>query len=178
LTEQSFQERFPAAYGYLQGKRERLMAVQRRTGDPWWVPQFRKSQANTSAPRLIAGKVNFGGNFSFDARQYILYHSTVVIVQPDPDAFSPYYLLGVLNSKVFRLFTRHRMPAIGPERYICRSLALRDFPLVLPKGSAQPTCGEIAVLARELCDSSLGARRRQAAQLQIDALAKALYGIG
>lgn len=177
LTEQSFQGRFPAAYGYLQGRREQLMAVQRRTGDPWWVPQFRKPQANRSAPRLIAGKVGFGGNFAIDVRTCILYHSTVAIVQPDPAAFSPYYLLGVLNSEVFWLFTRHRMPAIGPERYICRGLALRDFPLVLPKGSAQSTCGEIAVLAKELCDSSLGVRRRQAAQLQIDALAKALYGI-
>ena len=70
------------------------------------------------------------------------------------------------------------MPAIGPERFICRSLALRDFPLVLPKGAAQSTCGEIAALAKELCDGSLGTRRRQAAQLQIDALTKALYGIG
>jgi adenine-specific DNA-methyltransferase len=177
LTEQAFQERFPAAYGYLQGKRDRLIAAQRHTGDPWWVPQFRRLQANTSAPRLIAGKVGFGGNFTIDARKCILYHSTVAIVRPDPDAFSPYYLLGVLNSEVFWLFTQHRMPAIGPERYICRCLALRDFPLVSPKGSAKSTCGEIAVLAKKLCDSSLGARRRQAAQLQIDALAKALYGI-
>ncbi|MCX5674649.1 MAG: hypothetical protein NTX87_06540, partial [Planctomycetota bacterium] len=130
------------------------------------------------APRLIAGKVGFGGNFTIDARTCILYHSTVVIVQPDPDAFSPYYLLGVLNSEVFWLFTQHRMPAIGPERYICRGLALRDFPLVLPKGSAKSTCEEIAILAKELCDSSIGARRRQTAQLQINALAKALYGIG
>jgi hypothetical protein len=177
LTEQSFQGRFPAAYGYLQSKRDRFIAVQRRADDLWWVPQFRKPQANRSAPRLIAGKVGFGGNFTIDARTYILYHSTVAIVQPDPAAFSPHYLLGVLNSEVFWLFTQHRMPVIGPERYICRGLALQDFPLVLPKGSAQSTCREIAVLAKELCDSSLDARRRQAAKLQIDALAKALYGI-
>ena len=177
LTEQSFQGRSPAAYGYLQGKRDRLIAVQGRADDLWWVPQFRKPQANTSAPRLIAGKVGFGGNFTIDARKCILYHSTVAIVRPDPDAFSPYYLLGVLNSEVFWLFTQHRMPAIGPERYICRGLALQDFPLVLPKGSAQSTFGEIAVLAKELYNSSLGVRRRRVAQLQIDALAKALYGI-
>jgi hypothetical protein len=131
----------------------------------------------TSAPKLIAGKVGFGRNFTLDARQGILCHSTVAIVLPDPDAFSPYYLLGVLNSEVFWLFTQHRMPAIGPERYICRVLTLRDFPLVLPEGSAQSDCREIAVLAKELCDGFLEVRHRQDAQSQIDALAKALYGI-
>ena len=101
----------------------------------------------------------------------------MVIVRPDANTISPYYLLGILNSEVFWLFTQHRMPAIGPERYICRVLVLRDFPLVLPEGAAQSTCEEIAVLGKELCDSSLEICRRQDARSQIDALVKALYGI-
>lgn len=177
LTEEAFAERFQAAYRYLQSRRDRLMAAQRRTGDPWWVPRFRKPQNITSAPKLIAGKVGFGRNFTLDARQGVLFHSTVVIVRPDANTISPYYLLGILNSEVFWLFTQHRMPAIGPERHICRVFTLRDFPLVLPEGSAQSTCAEIAVLAKELCDGSLEVGRRQDARLQIDALAKALYGI-
>jgi len=75
LTEEAFAERFPAAYGYLQSRRDRLMAAQRRTGDPWWVPRFRKPQNITSAPKLIAGKVGFGRNFTLDTRQGILCHS-------------------------------------------------------------------------------------------------------
>jgi len=130
------------------------------------------------APRLIAGKVGFGRNFTIDARQGILYHSTVAIVRPDANTISPYYILGILNSEVFWLFTQHRMPAIGPGRNICRVLALRDFPLVLPEGSVQSTCEEIAALAKQLCEGFLQGRRRQDAQSHIDALAKTLYGIG
>ena len=177
LTEETFTERFPAAYGYLQSRKDRLIADQRRTDDPWWVPRFRKPQDMTIAPELIAGKVGFGRNFTLNTRQGILCHSTVAIVRPDANTISPYYLLGILNSEVFWLFTQHRMPAIGPERYICRGFVLRDFPLVLPEGSAQLTCEEIAVLAKELCNGSLEIRRRQNARSQIDALAKALYGI-
>jgi len=177
LTEEAFAERFPAAYGYLRSRRDRLMATQRRASDPWWAPRFRKPQGEAGAPKLIAGKVGFGRNFTLDARQGILCHSTVVIVRPDANTISPYYLLGILNSEVFWLFTQHRMPAIGPERYICRVLTLQDFPLVLPEGSAQSDCREIVVLAKELCDSFLEVRHRQDAQSQIDALAKALYGI-
>jgi hypothetical protein len=176
-TEDTFAERFPAAYEYLRSRKDWLMAIRKRTGDPWWVPRFRKPQHATNTPRLIAGKVDFGRNFTLDARQDALCHSTVVIVRPDANIISPHYLLGILNSEVFWLFTRHRMPAIGPERYICRGFALRDFPIVLPDGPAQSTCEEIAVLAKELCDRSLKIRRRQDAHSQIDALAKALYGI-
>jgi hypothetical protein len=177
LTEDAFAEQFPAAYGYLQSRKDWLLAVRKRTGAPWWVPRFRKPPCETNALRLIAGKVGFGKNFTIDTRQGILCHSTVAIVRPDANTISPYYLLGVLNSEVFWLFTQHRMPAIGLERYICRVLTLRDFPLVLPEGSAQSNCREIAVLAKELCDVFLEVRHRQDAQSQIDALAKALYGI-
>jgi hypothetical protein len=177
LSEEAFVERFPAAYEYLRSRKDWLMAVQKRTGDPWWVPRFRKLQHATNALSLIAGKVGFGRNFTIDARQGTLCHSTVVIVRPDANTISPYYLLGVLNSEIFWLFTQHRMPAIGPERYICRVLALRDFPLVLPEGSAQSTCEAIAVLSKELCHGPLDGHYRQDAQSQIDALAKALYRI-
>jgi len=177
LTEQALRECFPAAYGYLQSRKDRLMAAQRHTGDAWWVPRFRNPQDTASTPRLIAGKVAFGRNFTLDTRQGMLCHSTVAIVQPYPDAFSPYYLLGILNSVVFWLFTQRRMPAIGPKRYICRVLTLKEFPLVLPESAEQSTCEEIAALARELCEGSLEARDRQDARSQIDVLAKALYGI-
>jgi len=177
LTEQALRERFPAAYGYLQSRKDRLMAVQRRKDDPWWVPRFRNPQDMASAPRLVAGKVAFGRNFTLDTRQSTLCHSTVAIVQPYPDTFSPYYLLGILNSVVFWLFTQRRMPAIGPKRYICRVLTLKEFPLVLPESAEQSTCEEIAALARGLCEGSLEARNRQDARSQIDVLAKALYGI-
>jgi len=108
----------------------------------------------------------------------VLYHSTVVAVRPDSDVLSPYYLLGILNSEVFWLFTQHRMPAIAPERYVCRILALRDFPIVLPEGPAEATCGAIGSLAKELCDGSLEVRHRQDARLQMNALVRTLYGIG
>jgi len=150
LTEDTFAERFPAAYGYLRSRKDWLMAVQKRTGDPWWVPRFRKPQHATNTPRLISGKVDFGRNFTIDARQDTLCHSTVVTVRPDANIISPYYLLGILNSEVFWMFTQHRIPAIGPERYICRVFVLRDFPLVLPEGPAQSICEKIAVLAKSL----------------------------
>lgn len=177
LTERAFQERFPAAYGHLQSRRERLMAGQARTSGPWWAPRFRIPKDAAGSPKLIAGKVGFGNNFTVDARQGFLCHSTVVIVRPDPRALSPYYLLGILNSEVFSLFCQHRMPTIGPERHICRVLVLKEFPLVLPESPMQSTCEEIAALARELCEGSLEARNRQDARSQIDVLAKALYGI-
>jgi hypothetical protein len=176
-TEDAFAERFPATYGYLRSRKDWLVAVQKRTDAPWWAPRFRKLQNTWSAPKLIAGKVDFGKNFTLDARQDALCHSTVVIVRPDANIISPYYLLGILNSEVFWMFTRHRMPTIGPKRYICRVFVLRDFPLVLPEGPAQSICNEIAFLAKELWDTSLEIRRRQDAQSQIDALVKALYGI-
>jgi len=176
LTERAFQERFPAAYGHLQSRRERLMACQARTGGPWWTPRFRIPKDTAGSPKLIAGKVGFGNNFTVDARQGSLCHSTVVVVRPDPGALSPYYLLGILNSEVFSLFCQHRMPTIGPARHICRVLAFKEFPLVLPESAERSTCKEIAALARELCEGSLGVRTRQDARSQIDVLARALYG--
>jgi hypothetical protein len=177
LTERAFQERFPAAYGHLQSRRERLIAGQARTGGPWWAPRFRKPQDAAGAPKLIAGKVGFGNNFTVDTRQGFLCHSTVVIVRADSKALSLYYLLGVLNSEVFSLFCQHRMPTIGPERHICRVLALKEFPLMLPESASQTACKEIALLARELSEGSLEAPKRQDARSQIDVLAKTLDGI-
>jgi hypothetical protein len=177
LTEQTFQKRFPAAYRHLQSRREHLIAGPARTGSPWWVPRFRKPQYTASAPRLLAGKIGFGNNFTIDVQGCFLCHSTVVIVRPDPKVLSPYYLLGVLNSKVLSLFCQHRMPTIGPGRHICRVLGLKKFPIVLPEGPVQPTCEEIAALARGLCEGSLEGRARRDARSRIDLLAKTLYGI-
>ncbi len=138
---------------------------------------------NTSNPnrltldRLVAGKVGFGANFTLDLQGTFLCHSTVAIVKPDQKVIPPYYLLGVLNSELFSLFCRHRMPTIGPGRHIFRVSGLKEFPLVFPDGPVQTMCEEVALLARELCLGCPDSHARTVVRSQIDTLTKALYGI-
>ena len=55
-------------------------------------------------------------DFTLDPDGQYLGHAGVLMLVPDVRRLDPYYLLGVLNSRVFWFFVRQTMPTMGKGR--------------------------------------------------------------
>jgi hypothetical protein len=73
---------------------------------------------------------------------------------PNEKVVSSYFLLAVLNSKVFWTWAKHRMPTLGSGWYSYRVSVLRKFPIPVPlHGQSNPLLEDIANLAARLLKS-------------------------
>jgi len=76
---------------------------------------------------------------------------------PLDDHVDLYFLLGVLNSKVFSRYMALTMPRISAGRFSLRLSAMRRFPAPAgPTGSSEGAVRQIASLARKLVGVSAG----------------------
>jgi hypothetical protein len=77
-------------------------------------------------------------------------HDSVVVITPVKNRIDPYFLLGVLNSKIFARYVALTMPKINVGRFSLRLLPLRRFPLpILESGDNAAAYGRIATMVRE-----------------------------
>ena len=66
-------------------------------------------------------------------RQHFFCNNSVILICPDDKVVNSYFLLAVLNSKVFRTWAQHRMPTLGLGWYCYRVSILRRFPIPIPQ---------------------------------------------
>ena len=97
---------------------------------------------------------------------------------PNEKVVSSYFLLAVLNSKVFWTWAKHRMPTLGSGWYSYRVSVLRKFPIPVPlHGQSNPLLEDIANLAARLLNEKLNRTGRTNALYSIDNKVCELYGI-
>jgi len=97
---------------------------------------------------------------------------------PNEKVVSSYFLLAVLNSKVFWTWAKHRMPTLGSGWYSYRVSILRQFPIPTPPHSHDnPVFDEVANLAAKLLDKKLSVTDRTNILSSADNKVCELYGI-
>jgi len=122
-----------------------------KSRQPWYAFRSVGISQLMQSPKLVASVVNSGGGFALDEHGHILCSNSVVIMCPDENTIDTYYLLGVLNSSVFKVWGQHRMPNLGSGWYSYRINIMRNFPVpTLQSGKKQDLCSKIADLTRVL----------------------------
>ncbi len=122
--------------------------------------------------------VNSGGGFALDQHQHLFCNNSVILISPDENIINPYFLLAVLNSKVFWTWTQHRMPTLGSGWHSYRVSILRKFPIpTLQSGQDSQLFEEIANLAAMLLYEKLNGTDRANILSSIDDKVCKLYSI-
>jgi hypothetical protein len=103
------------------------------------------------SPKLVASVVNSEGGFALDEHGHILCNNIVVILCPDGSTIDTYFLLGVLNSSIFKMWGQNRMPNLGSGWHSYRVNIMRNFPVpIWQSGKNRDLCSKIADLTRQL----------------------------
>ena len=162
-VQRDIQATYPRAFSYLKAHRRALRRVAAPNRRPWYAlkrsarPRFGRTDI------LLSGQIASEASFTVGRMRKVLCHQSVLIISPVSDWIDPYYLLGVLNSRVIWTYIRHRMTVVGPKRYALRIGQLRKLPIPLPRSHKDAiNCKRIAQLAKYLMstDGQAGIRRR------------------
>ena len=122
--------------------------------------------------------INSGGGFALDQHQHLFCNNSVILICPDEKIVNPYFLLAVLNSKVFWTWTQHRMPTLGSGWHSYRVSVLRKFPIPIPlQGQDNRLFEDVANLADRLLNEELIGIDRDNVLSSIDDKVCKLYGI-
>jgi len=178
LTEDVLQTEFPRIYKYLKCCQPQLSSRKLKRGQPWYAFRSEEISGVIKSPKIITSVVNSGGGFAFDQHQHLFCNNSVVLIYPDEKVISPYFLLAVLNSKVFQAWAQYRMPTLGSGWYSYRISVLGKFPIPVPLHKQKKSLfDEIVNLAAKLLNKELGETNRKAVLSSIDNLVGVLYGI-
>ena len=151
IAEDIFSTKFPRVYRYLTSCKKKLSSRKLKSRQPWYAFRSVEISQLMQSPKLVASVVNSGGGFALDEHGHVLCSNSVVIMCPDENTIDTYYLLGVLNSSVFKVWGQHRMPNLGSGWYSYRINIMRKFPVpTLQSGKKQDLCSKIADLTRVL----------------------------
>jgi len=151
IAEDVFSTKFPRVYRYLTSCKKKLSSRKLKSGQPWYAFRSVEISQLMQSQKLVASVVNSGGGFALDEHGHILCSNSVVIMCPDGNTIDTYYLIGVLNSSVFKVWGQHRMPNLGSGWYSYRINIMRNFPVPTSQsGKKQDLCSKIADLTREL----------------------------
>ncbi len=101
-------------------------------------------------------------------------HAGTLMLTADQRRVDPFYLLGVLNSRVFWFFVRQTMPTMGHGRHVLRRSTLQCFPLVVG-ASSREFRQQIADDVRKLLGDSLAQEERSRVLAEIERLVAELY---
>jgi hypothetical protein len=125
----------------------------------------------------MSARITSGSGFALIRDPKLLAHNSVVVLTPLDDGVDLYYLLGVLNSKVFSRYVSLTMPRISAGRFSLRLSALRRFPVPMAQtGSDEAACRHIALLVREWIGIPAGHPERLNLHDAIDVEIARLYG--
>jgi hypothetical protein len=151
IAEDIFSTKFPRVYRYLMSCREKLSSRKLKIGQPWYAFRGVEISQVMQSPKLVASVVNSGGGFALDKHGHILCNNSVVILRPNGSTIDTYFLLGVLNSSVFKVWSQNRMPNLGSGWHSYRVNIMRDFPVpTWQAGKNWDLCSKIADLTRQL----------------------------
>lgn len=118
--------------------------------------------------------IGSGGDAALDEDGSLLGHAGVLMLMPESRKIDPWYLLGVLNSRVFWFFVCQMMPTMGEGRRVLRREALRRFPLVVTEGTHEER-SQIAALAQAI--RAANSEDCPAFLARMDRLVSRLYGL-
>lgn len=150
LSEAGLRATYPQMYSYLLSHRAALSRRYRTKGCPWYSTFVRLPRKASNSGRLMSARITSGGGFALIRDPKLLAHNSVVVLTPAHDEVDLYYLLGVLNSKVFSRYISLTMPRINAGRFSLRLSALRRFPVPITATDSDETpCRRIASLVRE-----------------------------
>jgi len=178
IAENTLQTEFPRTYRYLKSCQPYLGSRKLKDGQPWYAFRNENVSQFIQSPKIVASVVNSGGGFALDHHQHLFCNNSVILISPDENIINPYFLLAVLNSKVFWTWTQHRMPTLGSGWHSYRVSVLRKFPIPISlHGQDNPLLEEIANLAAKLLNEKLNETERTNILSSIDSMVSELYGI-
>jgi Eco57I restriction-modification methylase len=176
LPESVLRDCHPLAYQYLL-KHRRTLA--RRSGirpQEWYALRSPSCLTLEPGPRVLLKLICSGSDFTMDAAGQYLGHAGTLMLAADQRHVDPFYLLGVLNSRVFWFFVQQTMPTMGHGRHVLRRSTLRRFPLVisdLSRDAQQQIAGSVRRLL-----GGISQTEQSPILAEIDQLIGELYGIG
>jgi hypothetical protein len=176
LPESVLRDCHPLAYQYLL-KHRRTLA--RRSGirpQEWYALRSPSCLTLEPGPRVLLKLICSGSDFTMDAAGQYLGHAGTLMLAADQRHVDPFYLLGVLNSRVFWFFVQQTMPTMGHGRHVLRRSTLRRFPLVisdLSRDAQQQIAGSVRRLL-----GGISQTEQSPVLAEIDQLIGELYGIG
>lgn len=129
VAEDILSTKFPRVYKYLNSCRKKLSSRKLKSGQPWYTFRSAEIFQIMQSPKLVASAINSGSGFALDEHGHILCNNSVVTLYPDINTIDIYFLLGVLNSSVFKVWNQHRMPKLGSGWYSYRLNIMRKFPV-------------------------------------------------
>jgi hypothetical protein len=176
LPETVLRTQYRNTYRYLLRHRDAL--ARRRGIEPgaWYALRSTPCLALSAGPRVMLKLICSGGDFTMDCEGRYSGHAGTLALVTDQRQVDPFYLLGVLNSRVFWFFVRHTMPTMGEGRHVLRRSTLRRFPLVV-SGSSEDGRQQIANAVRGLLGIGEPAPVRPQVLADIERLVAQLYGI-
>jgi hypothetical protein len=169
---------YPRAFKYLRVHRRVLRRIAAHNRRAWYTLKRPARPRFGRMDMLLSGLIASEASFTIGGVGTVLCHPSVVMISPVVNWIDPYYLLGVLNSRVIWTYMRHRMPAVGPKRYALRIAELRKLPIPMPRSSEDArTCERIAQLAKYLMSRDHQARVRGRWRKEINRRVLALLGV-
>lgn len=178
IPEDTLQMKFPRTYKYLKSCQSYLGSRKLKNGQPWYAFRNEEVSKFIQSPKIVASVVNSGGGFTLDRDQHLFCNNSVILVSIDKNIINPYFLLAVLNSKVFWTWTQYRMPTLGSGWHSYRVSILRKFPIPTPQhGQDNQLFEETTNLASKLLNEKLSIMDRTNILSSVDSKVSELYGI-
>jgi len=178
IAEDILETEFPRTYRYLKCCQSYLSSRKLKDGQPWYAFRNENVSQFIQSPKIVASVVNSGGGFTMDQHQHLFCNNSVILICPDENVVNSYFLLAVLNSKVFWTWTQHRMPTLGSGWHSYRVSVLRKFPIpTLQSGQDNQLFEEVANFAVTLLNEKLNGTDRAKVLSSIDNKVCELYGI-
>jgi len=178
IAEDMLQTEFPHTYRYLKSCQPYLDCRKLKDGQRWYAFRNENVSKFIESPKIVASVVNTGGGFTLDQHQNLFCNNSVILIYPDENVINSYFLLAVLNSKVFRKWTQQRMPTLGSGWHSYRVSVLRKFSIPTPRsGLNKPLFEEAANLVATLLSEKLYGKDRTNVLSAIDDKVFKLYGI-
>ena len=174
ITEDMLKTKFPCTYRYLKRCQSHLSSRKLKHGQPWYAFRSEYVSDVIRSPKIVASVVNSGGGFTIDQGQHLFCSNSVILICPDEKIINPYFLLAVLNSKVFWTWAQHRMPTLGLGWRSYRVSMLHKFPLLT---SDNQLLGDVADIVTRLLNEKLSEKDRMSTLSSIDNIISELYGI-
>jgi hypothetical protein len=176
LSESVLRDSHPLAYQYLLKHREALAQRHGIRPHEWYALRSPSCLTLAAGPRVLLKLICSGGDFTMDHEGRYLGHAGTLMLVADQRRVDPFYLLGVLNSRVFWFFVRQTMPTMGHGRHVLRRSTLRRFPLVVSDPSRELR-QQIADAVRGLLADGVTQAARSRVLEEIECQVMELYGI-
>jgi len=146
MNEGIFWQKYPNVYGYLQKFKEKLT---KRWGIKIWyeLPTSRSIEL-FNVPKILTPTITDKNNFAYDDEGYFFSkggkgHYGIILKKESRDEHTYFYLLGLLNSKLFEFYIKHFVPIKSGKWYEYMTQYLERLPIKLITEQNEATTNQI-----------------------------------